>query len=35
VLVTLESPHSKAHVLKEMEAYAPMVSPVSHLAEQA
>jgi cephalosporin hydroxylase len=31
VMVILDSNHSKAHVLKELEAYAPLVSPSSYI----
>src|SRR5262245_58305241 len=31
VLVILDSNHTKAHVLKELEAYAPLVSPSSYM----
>ena len=31
VLVLLDSDHSKAHVLRELEAYAPLVSPGSYI----
>jgi cephalosporin hydroxylase len=31
VLVCLDSDHSKEHVLKELQAYAPMVSPESYI----
>ena len=31
VLVILDSSHTKAHVAKELEAYAPLVSPGSYI----
>jgi cephalosporin hydroxylase len=31
VMVILDSSHSKAHVAKELEAYAPLVSPGSYI----
>src|SRR5262249_57698057 len=31
VMVILDSSHTKAHVLKELEAYAPLVSPGSYI----
>ncbi len=34
VLVTLDSMHTRDHVLREMEIYGPMVSPGSYLVVQ-